>query len=366
MNLRTLSAALSATLLGAAVFASQNPAAMSEPPTAELPDTLSAGSEPPRREQLTLALDVRADFHYESFADGGSSSGFSGEYLNILLDGTIAPRLSYHFRHRLNKYADAGNNIFNATDWIYLSYRPTERTTLSAGKLVVAIGGYEYDRAPIDLYFCSVYWNHISCYQFGLSAAFSPLSGNHSFTVQLCNSPFGEIGDGLYAYNLLWSGRMGSFSTLWSANLLEYAKGRYIAYLALGNSFEAGPFRAEFDFMNRASKHQSFWFRDMSLVGEASCFVHDKVKLLAKCGYDVNDTDYMFAGSDGTLLAPDRCVAPGTDSFFWGAGIEYFPLKHSRDLRLHAAWADTHDAEGRKMNFLSFGIRWRVNLYTRR
>jgi len=347
-------------LLFAAMLLATGPAATAQEPTAD-------EAEPaPRKEQLVLALDVRGDFHYEARHGAPNASGFSGEYLNILLDGTINKKLSYHFRHRLNKYADAPNNIFNATDWIYLTYRPAEHTALSAGKLVAAIGGYEYDRAPIDLYFCSAYWYNIACYQFGISIAQTSRSGNHTLTAQICNSPFGDPGDGLYAYNLLWSGRMGCFSTLWSANLLEYAKGSYITYIALGNAIERGPFRLEFDFMNRASRHQTFWFKDMSLVGELSCFVHKQVKAFVKCGYDVNDTDQQTILPDGSSIAPDRCVAPGTDRTFYGAGIEYFPLKKSRNLRLHAAWADTYDTEGRAMNFLSVGLRWRVDLYTRR
>ena len=48
---------------------------------------------------------------------------------------------------------DAG--FFNATDWFYVDYKPTEQWTLSAGKQVIDIGGWEYDYAPINLYYCS-------------------------------------------------------------------------------------------------------------------------------------------------------------------------------------------------------------------
>lgn len=334
-------------------------------PTAARAQDAEPADDQPRREELKIALDMRGDFHFTGYDDAANSSGFSGEFLNILLDGTINDRLSYHFRHRLNKFADAKSNVFNATDWIYLAWRAAERTTVSAGKMVVGIGGYEYDRAPIDVYFYSGYCSNISCYQFGLSVSQTSRSGNHTLTAQICNSPFGQVGDGLYAYNLLWSGRMGVYSTLWSANMLEYADGRYIAYLALGNAIETGPFRLELDFMNRASKHQAFWFKDMSIVGEASCFVHERVKAIVKAGYDVNKTDYYSAVGD-QMIAPDLCVAPGTDRAFYGLGVEYYPLKGSRNLRLHAAWADTYDADGQAMNFLSIGLRWRVDLYNRR
>ncbi len=43
---------------------------------------------------------------------------------------------------------------------MYLNYE-IGRWGVQGGKEVVAIGGFEYDRAPIDLYSCSVFWNNV-------------------------------------------------------------------------------------------------------------------------------------------------------------------------------------------------------------
>lgn len=318
----------------------------------------------PHTHQVDIALDVRAAWHYDRTA-GEHTSGFRGEYLNLQIDGSMDKGLSYHFRQRLNKFAEAPSDLFNATDWVYLTWRPGDgRTALSAGKQAVAIGGYEIDKSPVDVYFFSAFCQHIEGYRFAVSAARTSRSGNHTLLAQVCNSPFGGYRSGLYAYNLHWTGRMNKFGTLWSANLLEYERGRYIAYLSLGTSFETGPLRLEVDFMNRTARRQVLLFRDMTLIGEASCHVHPRVKMLVKCSYDVNRTEPSL--SPDAPPAPDRSIAPGSEYLFYGAGVEYFPLRGNRNLRLHAVYTNTCNAASERIDNLQIGLRWRVGLYSRR
>ena len=120
---------------------------------------------------VNLQLETRMDYQRE-YLDGDAikpNSGFIGKYLNVILNGTINDRWSYSYRQRLNK-AHADATFFDATDWVHLTYKVNDNWSLNGGKQVVGIGGYEYDRAPIDLYFCSEYWNNIPCYQLGVSA----------------------------------------------------------------------------------------------------------------------------------------------------------------------------------------------------
>ena len=52
----------------------------------------------------------------------------------------------------------------------------------------------------------------------------------------------------------------------------------------------------------------------------------------------------------------------GNDYFYYGAGIEFFPLG-TDNLRLHAAWfRDNHD----NIHNLSMGITWRFTIYKRK
>ncbi len=312
-------------------------------------------------EVLKLQGEVRADYLRE-YIDGKhikSGSGLQGQYLNLRLDGKLNDSFSYSFRHRLNKLG-AGTSFFNATDWAYLTYKPSDRWAFSAGKQVVAIGGYEYDRAPIDLYFCSEYWNNIPCYQFGGSVSYTMPSGKDQLTLQVCQSPFDTPDTDMYAVNLLWSGNHGFWNTLSSVNLIEIYPGEFITYLTLGNRFDFGKVAIELDWMNRATRHQGFFFKDNSVMGEITWNVSSKLRLLGKATYDLNRTNTVG----------DFCVLPGTELTRVGAGFEYFPLRNGSNMvRLHGtcsyAWGKNSNPDGTmqpKQMLVNVGLTWKVNL----
>lgn len=287
-------------------------------------------------DKISLQAEARIDYQRE-YIDGNAihdGSGFKGKYLNIKADAKLTNNLSVSYRQRLNKN-HADQSFFDATDWLYINWRAADNVELSAGKQVVGIGGYEYDRAPIDLYVCSEYWNNIPCYQLGVSASYVMNSGKDRLTAQFCESPFSRTksvaGFGIdnntdmYAYNLMWNGSHGFLSTIWSVNLLEYQPGKMISYIALGNRFNLGKVAVELDLMNRAVKGHTVFLKDCSVMGEVSFRPNKKLNLFAKATYDVNNTDHFG----------DFCVLPGTEMTMVSGGVEYFPLKQSQNLRLH-------------------------------
>lgn len=309
-----------------------------------------------------LAFETRIDYQRES-VDGDvnhSNSGFKGRFLNIILNGQLNDKFSYSFRHRLNRSIEHGA-LFQATDWMYLTYSPTRLWDFSVGKQVVAIGGYEYDRAPIDLYFCSEFWNNIPCYQFGVSGAINA-SSSDKVMFQVCQSPFHTSGyEDSYAYNLIWYGTHGIWSPIWSVNIMEWMPGRYISYIALGNKFTVQRVSLEADYMNRASSHQRFMFADCSLMAELSWAPSNRVRPFAKFTYDVNNTD----------SPADLCVMPGTEIKTVGAGLEAWALRQGRnEVRLHAdvsyAWGRNGNIDAGTLQnkglMVNCGIKWRIDL----
>lgn len=310
---------------------------------------------------LNLGVETRADYQRE-YIDGDAikdNCGFKGQYLNIRMDGQFNDKLSYSYRQRLNK-AHKDASFFDATDWIYLKYQMDEHWAVSAGKQVVAIGGYEYDRAPIDLYFCSEYWNQIPCYQFGLNLTYTFNEGNDQLLAQICESPFNLPGKDMYAYNLLWYGSHDWFNTIYSVNMIECMPGEFINYITLGNKFNVGDFSLELDVMNRAVRNQAFLFNDFSVMGELSYAASDKWNIFAKATYDVSNTD----------KPGDYCVMPGTEVTRVGAGVEYFPLGGgNKNVRLHAAFCQTFGDNGNpagalldEQSMVSLGLKWKINL----
>ncbi len=326
-----------------------------------------------QQELLNLRVEARGDYQHE-YVRGATlddASGFKGKFLNVRIDGNISKEFSYSYRQRLNKN-DSGDSFFDATDWVYLTWK-RDNYELSAGKQVVAIGGYEYDAAPIDLYFCSEWWQNIPCYQLGVSAAYNFNDGKDKILAQFCESPFrgdvevvdaaGNIGfkkqEEMYAYNLMWVGSHGWFNTIYSVNMMEYLPGKYVNYISLGNRFDLGKFSVELDLMNRATSGQTFLFSNVSAITKVAWRPTDKLNLFAKASYDVNNS--------GT--AKDYLVASGAEVTRVGAGVEYFPLKDGRnDVRIHAAgsfsFGDTPVGTVLCDNntYISVGVTWKMNL----
>lgn len=246
-------------------------------------------------------------------------TGFRGEFINLRLDARLYKGLTFSWRQRLNISSE--RNFWDSTDWLVLNYAPGAKWKISAGKQVVAIGGYEYDRAPIDLYINnSEFWNHIGCYQLGASVTYQ-FTDDHSLLFQFSNSPFRKaIGsNNTYGFSLMWNGKCGMWETIWSINAFQCTRDRWMNFIALGNKFNFIPKRLwlELDFVNRASSGQTFLFKDCSVMTELSGRPLKCMRLFGKYTFDVNNS-----GTDA-----DLCVLDGTEMHSVSAGIEYEPFK---------------------------------------
>lgn len=310
-------------------------------------------------------LGVETRFDYLNPAIGGvqqyGDSGFKVRYFNLRMDGQIADKFSYSWRQRFNRVNSASDFAHN-TDWFHLTYRPTKNWAISAGKQVVMIGGWEYDRAPIDLYFCSEYWNNVACYQLGASVAFTTNKGNDTLTLQFCQSPYDTPSADYYAYNLYWMGSHGCYTALHSLNFSQYAPNKYDVYVVLGNRFKFGDVNIELDLMNRGVSARELLFQNFSIMGEASYLIAQRVNIFAKATYDKVGMDYPA----GPLF-----LFPGTEMTRVGGGVEYYPMggQGNRDVRLHAAYAynmgNNTNPAGTAVNkgsYLTIGVTWRINL----
>jgi hypothetical protein len=315
-----------------------------------------------KRELISLSADARVDYQPVSW-DGTTASdntGFEGKYFMFRVDGEIIPGLTYSWRQRLNKMHTDGN-FFDATDWVYLDWRYKD-FSFQAGKQIVAIGGWEYDRNPIDLYGTSVFWQNIGCYQLGASAGYH-FSDRDFLMAQVTQSPsHTKENRNMYAYNLIWYGNHGWYQSIWSANMLEYLPGKYINYVALGNKFNYRNVSLELDYMNRASETRNCVGKDCSVMTELAWTPNQRWRLHGKYTYDVNKTD-----NNG-----DVCVLSGTKLNMIGGGIEFFPLivKHS-SLRLHAncyyGWGtntNTADFMQDKSIYFTVGLKWHMDIFS--
>ena len=66
-------------------------------------------------------------------------------------------------------------------------------------------------------------------------------------------------------------------------------------------------------------------------------------------------------------MAYDRYVAPGTQYAFYGAGVEFYPIKSLKNLLRVHAFVYGNNAKGAQAQVLSFnlGIRWQMKVFQR-
>lgn len=301
----------------------------------------------------SLFAEVRTGYHHD-FTDGASSGQFTADYFNVNIAGHFSKNISYRIRQRLTKNPFDKEHILNGTDFAWLSWQINPKWHVTAGKYAVAIGGFEFGEAPIDLYytgdFCA---NLFQYYTIGVIGGYTPVPGQ-TILLQISESPLANAAPSTFAYNLMWQGSLAPWwKTLWSLNFVEDRYGRMMNYISLGNQFVFGDFTWEFDFMNRAGLSQSqFGFSDCSIVSNFEYRI-GRFNLLLKGGYDVNSK----YNTDKNGIAYDLAIAPGTETTFIGGGVEYFPIAGSKDLRLHAV---CHWDNATRASRLDFGVMWRI------
>ena len=320
-----------------------------------------------------LKLEMRASFDVQHEFAGQNAAGlsdtthygFHGQYFNLLLGGEFGKGFSYYFRQRIIANAGA-SSFFDNTDFLYLQYQINDNWAIRAGKEAIANGGFEYDAAPIDVYYAGDYWNNYYCFQLAGSVKFTDKSKRHHLTLQVANSPYvhymgkgNEWKQGLMAYSLLWSGDFGVFKTLYSVNFFERQRGKFVGCVTLGNRFEVGRWSWYIDYMNRVSRTDAL-FSSFSVISRMDVRLGD-VNIFAKGGYEQNMSDHP-------LVQPvrDCFVAPGQRSAFYGLGVEYHPCG-SPAVRLHALLYQIHYfpeyecvADGRRLT-AQVGLTWNID-----
>ena len=341
-------------------------------------------------QHVNLSVEARADYQRESI-DGvknNDKTGFKGNIFNLIINGNLSPKFSFKYRQRLNGI-NKEYTFFDATDWIFLTYLATENRTHSGGKWAVLCGPWEFDPAPIDCFQLFEFCYNFPCYEWGLWLGYQTTNKKDQFFLQMVESPFRKVykrnsgaSSEMYAYNLIWYGSHGILHTDWSVNLMEYAPGKFINYLSFGNRFDvADNLQIGVDYMNRATKGQTFLFKDCSMTARVDYQPTPQVNLWAKASYDVNHAGVDTNPETSTPLTEpnqktaeqskpraDLVLYEGTEITRVGAGLEYYPLKNKR-VRLHANYSYCFGKNTNptgylqdKHSILDLGVTWRVNV----
>ena len=302
-----------------------------------------------------ISLDARFGYQRQSSSRIG---GFGGDGLLLNIDGKIGKHFSYSLNHKLSAPVGEDSSVFDATNWLTLSY-DVGNFTFTAGKDALAVGSFEYDAYELDCYYemGSMFNYNLNCWLWGASAMWTNNSETTSFALQVLNSPFtfAPREDNLYSYNLAWYGAWDWYESIWSVNLMEYAPGEFVKMVALGNMFYAGNFSMMVDLMARGNDWSDSLDQDYTLAFQPAYNFGESVRLFGKLGVEhlSDDVEYDFwgeypaledkiaANEENPYVMPAYLVG-GKEYVYYGAGVEYFPLKENKSIRLHAAWASNN------------------------
>lgn len=322
----------------------------------------AAGTSLRAQDEITFSLIPRLDGNLYSYPGDGTEYDLGASALYTLFDGTLGDFSWSVSNHWLSTdpgslYRDVTYTTTNTfLDWAYIAYGIGD-FTLTLGKQCIALGGFEYDKYDFEMFdpLASRFWNDNSAYQWGGMVSWAP-SENHSFDLQLTSSPtffmpqlrqdetlvfpnaaydqkYFEGGD--YGLFLRWYGTMGDFSTIWSVNTATFhnmfGRGRY-EDIVLGNKYEAGNWNFVLD-----------WYYRVGMNYQAILTVEDRLSdrfaLTWKAGF-----------IDGART--DR-------SYNFGTVLQYYPLRDSDALRLHAL-CSYGNFYGEALT-VSLGLTWRFD-----
>ena len=299
---------------------------------------------------------------YKGFDFGNSS-------LYTFLDGSVGDfsySMSNHwFASDWDSTKSLYGNLFNPNeddfiDWLALSYQ-VGRFGFTIGKDTLAIGTWELDYYDVDVHtsLASPFWHKLSIYHWGASVNYTTKDESTNLRFQFCTSPFSTklFGSKMFAYSLDLHAEYGFYSPIWSVNFIEYERGKFVNIIALGNAFSMGDFTLELDYMNRASSVKRFFNQEFSVSAQLLYNYKDKVEVFAKGGYENYNGSDLFGYEDELFVPTENVFCPS----YWyvGGGFHYFPLRESRDLRLHGVVAYNNFANSVS---ISLGATYHFNL----
>ena len=307
--------------------------------------------------KLGTRVDYQRDYQKSELID--ANSGFKGNNLMISIQGNITERFSYRYRQRIHQKKNT-NNFFDGTDYMWLQYNFNDRWDVRAGRVAIEHGSAEYQRDPSEQYILSDFYNYPACYLFGLNVGFNA-TPNDRLVAQAAESSFRtNENTNLYSYALSWYGNHNWFHTMYSANMTEYRKGKFVYYLSLGNQFNLSDnVLLNIDYQNRFTDEGDFW-KDCTVRGELMVRPNEYWNIIGLGVYSSNQSHDL-----GPLY-----LTYGTELTRVGGIVEFMPIpKVDKLLKVHAGysycWGNqnaSRETPSQNRHLLTIGVQWEMDV----
>ena len=362
-------------------------------------------------------------FNYTAAAQASDESDswrsrIAAKELRFEITGRLTDRISYRFRHRLNRSNAAmkADNFAKATDMMFVSYKLNDKVELTGGKVCQMWGGFEYDENPMFIYQYSDFGEYMDIFFGGAHVSYKPVP-TQEFVLQVTHTDNGSMEDyygcqpvavdmeksktklleeshNPFTYIFNWNGNFANnlIQTRWAAGIQTQARGEYSKVVMLGQQLTLPRLQCYFDYMERwddvdrygfASKELDsktltysvntihplyygdteslgFYFNDFhlrSMVAKARWTITPKWKLMLKGMYEVAD-----------VRSVDALKNYRTALGYFGS-LEYYPVR-SQDFRIYLAYLGRHydysrrcGLADRSTNRIELGMMYRIKCF---
>ena len=352
------------------------------------------------RDSVDMDFEMRGSFRAESLAKGDMSYGFRVDRFRWNVEGTVGNKVGWRFRQsfkpdsRLNTL----DNILSTVDYAYVRWSPSHKLSLTAGKQMLAFGGYEFQASSIYVIEFSDFWGTFGAYQAGIPAGLD-LGHGQELLFQVSNLK--GLNDAEYYYGGFPAGlKPSSFPAIctvnWNGSFLEkknlgfrysaswgsQAGGRSLQVISGGQTYRNSLFGTYLDFVysRQGLDFNSILSRSAALSGAGKVTL-ENAEYFSAIGYVhffISKSFSAFAkgvlefggisGKSGGILSDICRVSQNAQ-----ACVEYMPTKDRDTFRLflhynyyHASpYGDGGLALGfvpRNEHRLSLGVIFTVNV----
>ena len=325
-------------------------------------------------EKKTDAFNVYFNYasSFQEYDDGNAwTSSFKNKQARIEIKGNITDKLSYRFRHRLNKNntAQSEDNFAKATDILLVGYQFTPKLGVQAGKMCQNWGGFEFDENPMYIYQYSDMVDYMDNFMAGVNVSYKPVPTQEiavNITDAYNNKFADEYGAGATSleansvrhlessnhpltYIGLWAGSFLNckLQTRWSYGIQTQAKHKYSRMIVLGQKLNLPKVQWYFDYMG------AFDGLDRLKIAstEGSAFLGAD-NYFSDVHYNsfITKLNWQFAPQWNLMLKGTYETASVTKVAEWKnyrksmmylASVEYYPVK-SQDFRVFLAYLGRH------------------------
>lgn len=280
-----------------------------------------------------LLIVPRLEFNPYIYTDGSFDYDLGSTGLYSLFEGTLGDHVSFSicnlWANESPKYLYTESFNPNVTTWVNWAYVTLSFGNFFAdlGKKAILYGTFEQDEYDYNNYWglCTYVWNNFQTYQWGAAAGWRNEDETTKFTAQVTSGVAGRwpFTEGITATVQAYHEFSGNSILMAAVNYYNQGNGYY---------YHGGLADLRY-FMASAGYQQSFGDATVTLDAYAyNRFREFNTSAMLSFKYDFEKLDLTARAGMDSLVDEDGLRQ---NAVLVGGLVQYYPLRESKDLRLH-------------------------------